>query len=198
MGLAGAGSTLPSERPGAQPCVAGTVIVFHRGVLEAQLGADTFAHVLGQLDPDERREIADALPVSWVLHSTFDGLYRAVALVTGRDAIEVYTENVRHGVEHRVRRLWRILLRLSDVQALAARSKMIYEKSYSAGRMIVETVGGGRALIRVTEWPGIPELAMVGVSIGTETLLGLAGVKKAVVVAEKQPDGAVFRVTWDE
>ena len=180
-----------------EPCVSGTIVVYHRGALEADLGSQTVTRALGQLSPEERREIVDALPVSWVRHTTFEGLYRESALLAGRDIAALHTDIVRRGVEHRVRHLWRILLRLSDADALAARAKMFYEKSYSAGQVLVGETDSGRSSISVKDWPKMPEMAIRGVRVGTQTLLKLAGLKNAVVASEECPDGALFRLTWE-
>ena len=129
-------------------------------------------------------------------HTTFEGLYRESALLADRDVAALHTEIMRRGVEHRVRHLWRILLRLSGTDALTARAKMIYEKSYSAGQVLVGETESRRSSISVKGWPKMPEMAIRGVRVGTQTLLTLAGLKNAVVVSEDRPDGALFRLTW--
>ena len=180
----------------ALACVAGTIVTFHRQMLEQELGATVVRQALENLEREQREEILNALPISWVRHVTFEALYLECMKLSGRDLVTVHTEIVRRGVEHRVRNLWKIVVRLSGANALMARSPMIYEKSYSIGKMSVTQVGPGDARIVIDEWPDTPEMAIRGVRVGTQTLLALAGFKNVQVVCKALPDGAEIRATF--
>ena len=179
----------------AVPCVAGTIVTFHRQVLEQELGESVVNQALEILGAAQREEILSALPISWVPHTTFEALYLECMKLSGRDLEAVHSEIVRRGVAHRVRNLWKILVRLSGANALMARSPMIYEKSYSVGKMSVTRVGPGDATIVIDEWPDMPEMAIRGVRVGTATLLELAGFNDVQVASKSLPGGAQIRAT---
>jgi hypothetical protein len=143
-----------------EPCIAGTIVIYARTALESDCGRERVGRALQRLSSTERQEILDALPVSWIRHTTLENLYREAALQASLDPAELHANIVRRSIEHRVRHVWRILLRLSGPNALANRAKMIYEKSYSVGRV---TVGKrsvpGQSELAVHGWPMIPEMA---------------------------------------
>jgi hypothetical protein len=164
-------------------------------MLEQELGEAVVRQALENLGREQCDEILNALPISWVPHTTFEALYLECMRLSGRDLVTVHTEIVRRGVEHRVRNLWKILVRLSGANALMARSPMIYEKSYSIGKMRVAQLGPGDASIVIDEWPDMPEMAIRGVRVGTHTLLTLAGFKNVQVVSKSLPGGAEIRAS---
>jgi hypothetical protein len=179
----------------SEPCIAGTIVIYHRGALERLCGRDVVAQALTRLTTAERQEIVDALPVSWVRHATLEALYVETAKSADRDIAVLHAQIVRQGIEHRVRHLWRILIRLSSPDALAMRAKMIYEKSYSVGRVSVERSGPTTTDLVVRDWPTMPEMAIRGIRVGAHTLLTLAGLKNPQVTAQRLDDGAAIHMT---
>jgi hypothetical protein len=187
---------LVSQTQLSEPCVAGTIVIYHRSALESLCGREVVTQALARLSAAERQEILDALPVSWVRHATLEVLYDQTARLARRDVADLHAQIVRRGIEHRVRHLWRILIRLSGPAALATRAKMIYEKSYSVGRININPRGPGSTDLVLQGWPGVPEMAIRGVRVGTHTLLTLSGFKDPHVIVQTQDEGAVFRLTW--
>ena len=184
----------PSPQPDA--CVSGTTFCAHRDEIESEHGRPALLRAVARLQPAQREHVMSALPVSWVLVSTQQALYEALALETGRPAEQLHVEMVRRSTERTVRTLWRVLLRLTSDDALVSRAPVLFKKSYRQGAMDAEQLAPGRVRLTVSGWPNMPAISLRGLRVGIETILILAGRRDVRVKSEASADGARLDASW--
>jgi hypothetical protein len=110
--------------------------------------------------------------------------------------IEFTTSMARTSIERTLHTLWRILLRFTSDEAIVTRTPVFFGRSFNVGTLATEIVGPGMARIRLTEWPEVPQLTMVGISVGIETVLSVAGRTQVRANMHRTADGAEFLATW--
>lgn len=126
------------------------------------------------------QETADAYtsvtPVGWVPVRDVDAVTIAVAEASTRWTAERLTqESARIGVEQLLKGLWRVMLRFTSDEALVARTPLIYSKTFNVGHLESRISRPGSAELVHSGWPPIPDLQLLGLAGGIETVLRCAG-----------------------
>jgi hypothetical protein len=178
------------------PCLSGTLISAQRPVLAEKLGRDRFERALASISPRMREEYVSASPLSWVPIATVEAVYVAMAREAGVDVPSLHREVARKGIEHTLKSMWRLLLRLTSDESLISRTPVIYARGYSRGRLEVTIPRPGRGEIKLMDWPDAPDFTLRGVGVGVETVLVLAGRKDVRVTCERRPHGALLIASW--
>ena len=181
---------------GTEPQIAGTMMLQHRQVMEERFGKAPVARAIATLSEAQRTELTSALPTNWVRLDAFQALYAAVSRETGTDIDELHSAVTRESTARTVRTVWRMLLRMTNDQALVARTPEMYKKAFSIGQVQSRFIEGGRSENALTGWPDVPDFVLRQVRVATVEVLALAGRTNIDVQVERRPDGAVYTVTW--
>lgn len=182
-----------SER---QPQLSGAVFLKNLDAFREFVGEDVVGRALDRLTPEHRSTIDTTVAVAWIDSDVVDAAYSAIALEAGQDLEPLYRRVVYEGVSRTLKSVWRVLLRIHSDKALVARTPQIYARGHSLGSIEPKITGPGRAEIHLSGWPGMPRLRRIGVAMGIEAVLHIAGRDKAQVVHAATPDGARFDATW--
>lgn len=178
------------------PQLSGAVFLKNLEAFRELVGKDVVARALEQLTPEQRQTIDSTVAAAWIESSVVDETYSAIALEAREDLEPLYRKVVYEGVSRTLKSVWRVLLRIHSDKALVARTPQIYKRGHSLGSIEPKITGPGRAEIHLTGWPGMPRLRRVGVAVGIEAVLHIAGRHEARVVHEAAPQGARFDATW--
>jgi hypothetical protein len=176
--------------------VSGAIVLDERKVMEKLYGEPVVAQALASMPEAQRRELEDALPVSWVSLEASDGMMIALASQLGRPPLEVHTEVVRKSVARTIHTLWRVLLHFTTDEALVRRTPLLYSKTCDLGELTSKIVAPGRAEIRLTGNPAATDLLLNGVVAGITAVLEYAGRKDVRVTYDRTPAGALFLASW--
>jgi hypothetical protein len=160
------------------------------------LGKKVIESALATLPELRRREIEEALPLSWVSIETCRLFHFAVAEQIGQDPVVWHRQLTRSGLERTFSTAWRFFLRLVTVEALIKRVAAIYERSYDCGKMNVRTAESRRVVAELEFWPDVPEFELDAMTSGIEALLHVSGRKGARVVRTRRPGGALFEIRF--
>ena len=176
--------------------VSGAIVLDERKVMEKLYGAHVVEKALASMPEAHRREIADALPVSWISLEASDAMIVALAKQLGRPLLEVHTEVVRKSVARTLHTLWRVLLHFTTDEALVRRTPLLYSKTCDLGELTSKIVAPGRAEIRLSGHPGATDLLLNGVLAGIGAVLEFAGRREVKITYDRTPAGALFVATW--
>lgn len=181
-----------------EPRVSGAVMLDQMRVMEEMAGPEALAASLATLPAEHRSDFEHIMPVSWIDSRASNDLIAAVARQLGRAPEEFQVEVVRVGVERTLSTLWRIILRFTSDAALVKRTPLLYSKTYDVGELVSRIDRPGRAALELRGWPSprVPNMDLIGLSTGIETVLRCAGRGDAVVQWDTQPHGAVFAAEW--
>ena len=183
----------PEKEYGA---LTGSFVLRHRELVRQRFGEAALAATLDSLSTAQRSQILDVTPLGWIPVSTIEAFFDALGRVVGRTAEDLHFELGPLAIEHMVRSVWRILLRLTSDESLVARVPVFYPKSWNRGRLVARMVAPGQAEARLDGWPNVPEYTVRGLRISLETTLRLAGRKDIMSSIERHPDGAMIYVRW--
>jgi hypothetical protein len=89
-----------------------------------------------------------------------------------------------------------VLLRFTTDQAIVARTPVFYARSFNVGQLSTEMVQPGMARVRLTGWPDVPQLTTIGLMVGIETVLRVAGRADVKMGQHRTQHGAEFLATW--
>jgi hypothetical protein len=172
----------------------GAVLLEQRRVMREIAGAEVFDRVLAELPPDVRREYEGLSVLSWCRHSTATEVTQQVGRALGRRPEAWQAEVVRSGIERTFRGVWRVLLRIGSDEALIRRTALFYSKACDRGRLRADSVGPGHVRLTLSEWPDIPELDLIALATGIETVLRVVGRNAVVITWTREPPLVVFTV----
>lgn len=178
------------------PSLSGAVFLRNVEFFRKEVGSEAVERAFASLPQDQRDRLHAAVPAAWMWATDVDDLYYAIAEAAGRELLSFYSDVVRQGIEQTLRSVWKVLLRLTSPRALLLRAPIVYGRGHSAGKIVPEIVGPGRAKAVLTGWPGMSDLRRVGVATGIETLLTVSGRNDTKVEFEATDDGAIFYVAW--
>ena len=147
----------------------------HRELVRQRFGEAVLTQALADMTPAQQSAVRGATPFAWVPVSTVEAFYEQVARVVGRTPAELHFEIGPLVIEHTVRSVWRILIRMTSDESLVARVPVFYPKTWNRGRLMARLVGRGHAEARLDGWPNVPEYTVRGLLIAFETTLRLAG-----------------------
>lgn len=172
----------------------GAVLLEQRRVMEEVAGPEVLRRALEGLPSDVRDEYEGLTMLSWCRHSTATRVTVSVGRQLGR-APEVWqAEVVRRGIERTLKGVWRVLLRFSSDEALIKRTALIYSKTCDRGKLTATVVGEGSVDLTLREWPDIPDLDVIALATGIETVLRVVGRSRVRVDWVREDDRIEFRV----
>lgn len=177
----------------AETRIFGAVLLEQRKVLEELAGRDVLERVISALPEDRRAEYQSLGFLSWCRHSTATRVVVDVGRELGKLPEVFQAEVVRAGVERTFGGVWKVLLKLSSDEALIKRSAILYSKACDRGRMTPESLGPGWVKLTLSEWPEIPDLAIVALAAGIEAVLNVVG-RGATVTWKREPQVVTFDV----
>jgi hypothetical protein len=131
--------------------------------------------------------------LSWCRHSTATEVTVRVGLALGKRPEAFQAVVVKTGVERTVAGPWGVLLRMASDEALVKRTALIYSKTCDRGRLTANTLGPGQVDLTLSEWPDVPDLAIVAIAAGIEAVLQSVG-RRASVKWTRKPTTVLFEV----
>jgi hypothetical protein len=167
-----------------------------RRIIDELLGSEALERALGRLPSEMQDEYRALTPLSWCRATTATALIHALADESERNARKLQAEIVRRGIEHTLKTVWRVLMRLTTDEALIRRTTLIYGKSINTGQIRVQVGEKGVAHIYQTGWAGMTELDFIGLATGIETVLRLAGRDDVHVKWEGEAPHIHYVATW--
>jgi hypothetical protein len=171
----------------------GAVLLEQRKVLAELAGEDLLDSVVRGLPDDQREEYEGLTLLSWCRHTTATEVVVRVGAALGKRPEAFQAEVVRAGVERLFGGIWKVLLRLSSDEALIKRSALLYSKACDRGKMSAEALGPGRVKLTLSEWPDIPDLGIIALAAGIESVMRVVG-RKAIITHKRERDVVVFEV----
>lgn len=187
--MSGAGSDSNAQ----ETRIFGAVLLEQRKVLEELAGKDALARAIESLPGDRRAEYEGLSFLSWCRHSTATDVVVRVGRELGKLPEAFQAEVVRAGVERMFGGVWKVLLRLSSDEALIKRSATLYSKACDRGRMTADPLGPGHVKLTLSEWPEIPDLAIIALAAGIEAVLNVVG-RGAAITWKREGEIVVFNV----
>jgi len=176
--------------------ISGALITQHRAILAELVGEATLTRALAKLALADREAIVDATSVSYIPIRVADAMYRAIGTESGRDFVALHEQVSRLAVDRALKTVWRLLLRFTSDEALVARTPVIFAKAFPQGTLTPRIVAPGRAEIRVTGWPAMPEYAVRGTRVAVESVLRIAGRSNVKITSEATHDGVCYHTSW--
>jgi hypothetical protein len=171
----------------------GAVLLEQRKVLAELAGEELLESIVRDLPGDQREEYEGLTLLSWCRHTTATEVVVRVGAALGKRPEAFQAEVVRAGVERLFGGIWKVLLRISSDEALIKRSALLYSKACDRGRMSAESIGPGRVRLTLSEWPDIPDLAIIALAAGIESVLRVVD-RRAVITHRRERDVVVFDV----
>lgn len=171
----------------------GAVLLEQRKVLAEIAGAEVLESVIAELPDDQREEYEGLTLLSWCRHTTATEVVVRVGRVLGKRPEAFQAEVVRAGVERLFGGIWKVLLRLSSDDALIKRTAILYSKACDRGRLDAESLSPGHVKLTLSEWPDIPDLAIIALAAGVESVLHVVG-RKALITHRRELGAVVFDV----
>jgi hypothetical protein len=154
------------------------------------------ARAIAALEEGLRAELGRALPGAWVRLAVLQALYAEVSRETGTSIEDMHTAVTRESTGRTVRTVWRMLLRLSNDEALVSRTPDMYKKAFSRGEVTSRLLGPHQSENVLSGWPDVPDFVIRQIKVATETVLVLAGRSEIVVNVERRSDGVVYTASW--
>jgi hypothetical protein len=131
--------------------------------------------------------------LSWCRHTTATEVVVRVGAALGKRPEAFQAEVVRAGVERLFSGIWKVLLKFSSDEALIKRSALLYSKACDRGTMSAESLSPGHVKLTLSEWPEIPDLAIIALAAGIESVLHVVG-RRAVITHRREGQVVVFDV----
>jgi hypothetical protein len=171
----------------------GAGLLEQRKVLVELAGEDLLESIVRGLPQEQREEYEGLTLLSWCRHTTATEVVVRVGAALGKRPEVFQAEVVRAGVERLFGGIWKVLLRIPSDDALIKRSAMLYAKACDRGRMSAESIAPGRVKLTLSEWPDVPDLAIIALAAGIESVLRVVG-RRAVITHRREGDVVVFEV----
>lgn len=184
-------------KPAEETRIFGAVLLEQRKVLRELAGDAVLDRVIADLPEDRRNEYEGLTLLSWCRHSTATDVVVGVGRELGKRPEIFQSEVVRAGVERLFGGVWKVLLRFSSDDALIKRSALLYSKACDRGRITVEQLGVGHVKLTLSEWPDAPDLAIIALTAGIESVLRVVG-RRPVITWKREAPVVVFDVRATE
>jgi hypothetical protein len=176
----------------AVPRISGTIACGIRDLVRERLGAARFAEFVGRLPPAVRHTTLSATALDWLPVDALNESYVVLSKLVATTPERLAAALARDCVARTLGTVWRALLRFTTDQALMARAPLLYAKTFDTGRASTSFDGRGGVRVTVTGWAAIPELSVVSLGAGIESVLWFAGRSSARVHARRTHDGVEY------
>jgi hypothetical protein len=182
----------PAIPEGRETRIFGAVLLEQRRVMEELAGPERFTRIVAELPPDIRDEYEGLTMLSWCRHSTATAITTHVGEALGRRPEDFQAEVVRLGIERTFGGIWKVLLKFTSDEALIKRTALLFSKTCDRGKLTAEPLGPGHVRLVLSEWPDIPDLDIIAVATGIETVLHIVGRRTATVRWQREGAVVVF------
>jgi hypothetical protein len=176
------------------PRVSGTVVRNQIRAARALSSDEIVDRALASLDEAARRDVTEALAVSWCELQHVRAFHEAVAREVGEEPNAWHRRVVEHSMEQTFSTIWRFFFRLTSADALVRRASAVYSRTFDTGKMEAELIAPGHSIATLRGWPNAPEFTMNAVATGISTMLRIARRRAISVTWTRTPDGAKFDI----
>jgi hypothetical protein len=177
-----------------EPKVSGAVVRNQLRAARALSSDDAVDRALASMSPEQRRELVDALAVSWCKLTTVRAFHEATAAVVGEETNAWHQRVVERAMQQTFSTIWRFFLRLTSPDALVKRAANVYAKTFDTGAMDAVVVAPGHSIASLSRWPDAPDFHLNALATGIATMLRVAGRKTVHIKWERTVDGARFHI----
>jgi hypothetical protein len=160
------------------------------------LGKAVIDQARAALSPKARAELEALLPVSWCSLTTATEIHFAVADAAQLDPVAWHRRLVRVGMERTFTTFWRVMMRLTSVEAMIKRAAIVYAKSYDRGAATARLVEPGLVEFVISGWPHIPDFEVDAVCSGIEAMIRISGRTSVSIESTRLDDGARFAIRF--
>lgn len=180
------------------PCVSGMATLDLLRTLAEVVTPETYKTALAQLPSDVAAELEALTAVSWWPLTSLGTVLDTVAQVAGLEPEAMVDETVRRSIDHTFKTVWRLLLRVTSVEAMVKRTPVIYARSRNVGQLQAHVLSPGHAEITLMGWPDVSERQMRVLSISIQRIVEISGRKDVAMIYARAPEGARFQLRWRE
>jgi hypothetical protein len=180
------------------PSVSGMATIDMLHTLEELVGTAVYAQALAQLPEPLQAELAALTAVSWLPLSALGIVLDEVAKVSEREVEAMVDETVRRSIDRTFKTVWRILLRVTSVEAMIKRTPVIYAKSRNVGQLEARVLEPGHAEVTLSGWSDVSERQLRVLAISIQRVVELSGRRDVRMTHVRTPQGGRYQLRWQE
>lgn len=166
--------------------------------LEELVGHEHYAHALAQLPTGLRHELDALTAVSWLPLTSLGVVLDEVAKVSGREVESMVDETVRRSIDRTFRTVWRVLLRVTSVEAMLKRTPVIYAKSRNIGALEARLVEPCHAELILSGWSDVSERQLRVLAVSIQRVVELSARHDVQISYARTPQGGCYKLRWRE
>lgn len=178
------------------PRVSGAVVLDQMRLAEEQFGKEAHDRCLAAMSVEGGAELAALMPMTWCSLATTTEYWNELGRATNQDVRVIHRRLTRLGLERTFSTFWRILARLTTMEALVKRAAVIFGKAYDRGAMAAQLTGPGCVEVVVTGWPDMPDLEIDALTSAIEALGHLSGRSKIAVKWQRRSGAIVGEIMY--
>ena len=170
-----------------------------RAAYTEMLGAEAVARAEANLPEQDSRLFRELSPFSWVpIRKVMKPWVEALGEEDRQTADELFDEAVRIATRRTLTTVWRVMLRLTSVEAIVKRTSTLHRRSRNVGQLVATPLGEREVIVELTEYPDPTDRQVRSLAISIATVLELTGRSGVDVSYVRRSDGARYRVRWGE
>ena len=189
-------AAVPPREASEAPMLSGQAVLDSRWAFERVIGHEALIRALATLPPDVREEYERTTPLTWVSYATMRAVHDAYAREANQPIERLLDQVLPIAMERSFATVWRLLLRVTNDEAIIARAPLLYSRTRSRGTLTARIEMPGVAICELSGWASIPARDIHALTVSVRSFLALAGRNNVTVVGERTSGGARFRATW--
>ncbi len=166
--------------------------------LEELVGSEHYARAFAQLPTELRSELDALTAVSWLPLTSLSVVLDEVAKASGREVEAMVDETVRRSIDRTFRTVWRMLLRVTSVEAMLKRTPVIYARSRNIGQLEARLVEPSHAELILSGWSDVSERQMRVLAVSIQRVVELSARHDVQISYVRTPQGACYQLRWRE
>jgi hypothetical protein len=166
--------------------------------LEELVGSEHYAHAFTQLPTELRSELDALTAVSWLPLTSLSLVLDEVAKASGREVEAMVDEAVRRSIDRTFRTVWRMLLRVTSVEAMLKRTPVIYAKSRNIGQLEARLVEPCHAELVLSGWSDVSERQLRVLAVSIQRVVELSARHDVQISFARTPQGGRYQLRWRE
>lgn len=181
------------------PSVVGTSVLDLRAAYIQMLGPEAVALAESQLPEPARRLLEELSPFSWVpIRAVMKPWIEALGKEGQQTADELFDEAVRLATRRTLTTVWRLMLRLTSVEAIVKRTSALHRRSRNVGELVATPMGEREVVVELTDYPEPTDRQVRSLAISMVTILELTGRSEVEATYTQRLDGARYSVRWGQ
>ncbi|HEX4354517.1 MAG TPA: hypothetical protein VHZ95_16425, partial [Polyangiales bacterium] len=162
------------------------------------VGSEHYAQAIVQLPSELRTELDALTAVSWLPLTSLAVVLDEVAKVSAREVEEMVDETVRRSIDRTFKTVWRMLLRVTSVEAMVKRTPMIYARSRNIGQLEARLVEPCHAEVILSGWSDVSERQLRVLAVSIQRVVELSARHDVQMTYVRTPQGGRYQLRWRE